>query len=118
MSPLFPSSLHSHNAGNTVSNSPNVNPNTRDEFKCDSVVNKHISSNNASTINTTEEFSNRRRKIIEGVTTELNRGYSSKEVVIARKGWFGKIKLGFGSFGSDIKSIYVKYDGIARRKLL
>ncbi len=92
MSPLFPSS--SHNAANTVSNSPNVNPNTKDGFKCDS-VNKHISSNHASTINTTEEFSNRRRKIIEGVTTELNRGYSSKQVVIARKGWFGKIKLGF-----------------------
>ncbi len=121
MSPLFPASIHSHNVGNTVSSSPNVNLNTRDGFKCDSVVNKHISSENASTINTTKEFSNRRHKIIEAVTTEineLNRGYSSKEVVIARKGLFGKIRLGFESFGSDIKSIYVKYDGITRRKLL
>lgn len=40
--------------GKIIPNSPNVNSNIREGFKCDSVVNvnKHISSNIASTINT------------------------------------------------------------------
>lgn len=113
MSPLFPPSLHSNTLGTAVVDS--VNPNIIDGSKSDGVVKKHISTNR-STRNTAEEFSNRRLKIIKGITSELeNLSFSNKEVVIGKKGWFGKIKLGFESFGTDLRSIYVKYGGITRR---
>lgn len=66
--------------------------------------------NSVHSIDTNEEFRNRRRKIREGIITELNRGYSSKEVVIAKPGIFSKIKLGFKSLDSNLNSIYIKYD--------
>ena len=121
MSPLFPSSPTTQtlgvSVGVSVGDSSKVNSNI-DGPKSDCVEKKHTSTNRSAR-NTAEEFSNRRLKRIKGITTELeNMGYSNKEVVIGKKGWFGKIKLGFESFGSDLKSIYVKYDGIARRKLL
>lgn len=64
-----------------------VNGQVLDGFKSDSVSNKHTSNNTIPTINTEEEFKIRRRKIIEGYNNEvinLNKGYSSKEVVIAK----------------------------------
>lgn len=36
---------------------------------------------------------------------------------MGRKGLFGKIKLGFKSLGFDLRSIYIKYENITRRKL-
>ncbi len=127
MSPLFPSHSHvigntvadsSNVIGNTVADSSNVNSNIIDDSNSDCVVKKHISTSRSAR-NTAEAFSNRKLKIIKGITTELeNIGYSNKEIEIGKKGWFGKIKLGFESFGTDLRSIYVKYDGITRRKLL
>lgn len=80
-----------------------------------------MSINTIPSINTSEEFSSRRRKITEGYAIELmniNRGYSSKEVVIALKGFFLLNKMSLTSYNENLKSIYLKYDGITRRKLL
>ena len=68
------------------------------------------------TIDTNAEFSRRRDIISREIKTRLNT--SNKKVVIAKKGLFGKIKLGFKSLGTDLSSIYIKYDSITRRKLL
>lgn len=54
MSPLFPSSSHSQNVGNTIIYSPKTNGSIIDGCKSASVVNKHISNNTISTLNTEE----------------------------------------------------------------
>lgn len=71
-----------------------------------------------SSIDTNGEFSRRRDIISKEIKTKLDTTYSNKEVVIAKKGLFGKVKLGFKSLGTDLTSIYIKYDSITRRKLL
>lgn len=65
-----------------------------------------------------DEFHVRRRRVINAVDAQLSTGSICKEVVIGKKGLFGKIKLGFESLGGNINSIYVRYDSIFRRKSL
>lgn len=79
-------------------------------------VNNQVRSNITSW-NTDKEFNKRRVDITKAIDTQII-GLSNKEVVIGNKGLFGKIKLGFNSLGSDIKSIYIKYDNIGRGKFL
>lgn len=76
------------------------------------IVEKSV--NTQSSIDTNKEFSRRRNKIIKAVNNKMV-GYSSKEVVISKVRWFGKVKLGFNSLNTDLKSIYIKYDSIGRR---
>ena len=53
------------------------------------------------------------------------RGYSSKEVVVEKKGLLGKIKLGFNYIeskleksGAKMESIYIKYHDLSKRKFV
>ena len=90
--------------------------------------NKHIKSevvnnlqnerSNVTSWNIDKEFARRRELITNAIEAQTGGVLSSKEVVIGKKGFFGKIKLGFESLDSNLKSIYVKYDSIGRRKLL
>ena len=84
-------------------------------FKNRAITRKSLSSN--ITTNTDKEFNIRRNKIIKEVNNQMV-GYSSKEVLIDKVGFFGKIKLGFGSFESKLENIYIKYQCLGRRKLL
>lgn len=74
-----------------------------------------------SPLNSAEHRKKRAKIILENLDNiyrENNRGLSSKEVVIAKKGMFGKIKLVFESFDDNLKTIYLKDDNVIRRKLL
>lgn len=88
---------------------------TEVSVKNGAITRKSLSSN--ITTNTDKEFNIRRNKIVQEVNNQLI-GYSSKEVLIEKLGFFGKIKLGFGSIESKLANIYIKYQGLGRRKLL
>lgn len=69
-------------------------------------------------INTNAEFNKRKNIILKKIKTKLNNTYFNKEVVIAKKSLFNKIKLDFKSFKSELSFIYIKYNGIIKRKFL
>lgn len=65
-----------------------------------------------------DKFHVRKRKVINAINAQLSTGSICNEVVIGKKGLFGKIKLGFESLSRNINSIYIRYDSIFRRKSL
>ncbi len=62
------------------------------------------------------ELNLRRNRITDGVKNQLIR-YSSKELVVDKVGSFDKIKLGFGLLESKLQNIYIKYEGLGKRRV-
>jgi hypothetical protein len=86
-------------------------------------VNTNVVSNQSvKPITDSADFSIRRHKIIETVKENMI-GYSSKEVVIPKKGFSDRLKLVFNFSKltekvSTLDSVYIKYQNVARRKFL
>ena len=92
LSPVSHVDSNNNSISKPVINSSTVKPIVQEGIVADNVVvNKTLSNSTTSTLNTKEEFKIRKRKVVEGIArelTELNRGYSSKEVVLAKPGFF------------------------------
>ena len=94
LSPVPHVDSNNNSTSKQLINSSTVKPIVQKGIVADNVVvNRTLSNSTTSTLNTEKEFKIRKRKVVEGVTrelAELNRGYSSKEVVIGKKGFLVK----------------------------